>query len=78
MNGAHSRPPRPSHLLRLVEFPAERAVHLPRPFDGFQLFAAAIAAVSIVAPSSHAQQAITLHGAVQFNDEHAFNKARWD
>ena len=42
------------------------------------LFAAAIAAVSIVAPSSHAQQAITLHGAVQFNDEHAFNKARWD
>ena len=39
------------------------------------LFAAAIAAVSIVAPSSHAQQAVTLHGAVQFNDEHAFNKA---
>ena len=37
--------------------------------------AAAIAAVSIVAPSSHAQQAVTLHGAVQFNDEHAFNKA---
>jgi TRAP-type transport system periplasmic protein len=24
---------------------------------------------------SHAQQAITLHGAVQFNDDHAFNKA---
>jgi TRAP-type C4-dicarboxylate transport system substrate-binding protein len=39
------------------------------------LFAAAIAVVSIVAPSSHAQQAVTLHGAVQFNDEHAFNKA---
>ena len=39
------------------------------------LFAAAIAAVSIVAPSSRAQQAVTLHGAVQFNDEHAFNKA---
>ena len=39
------------------------------------LFAAAIAAVSSIAPSSHAQQAVTLHGAVQFNDEHAFNKA---
>ena len=39
------------------------------------LFAAAIAVVSIVAPSSHAQQAVTLHGAVQFNDDHAFNKA---
>src|SRR5262245_36682577 len=39
------------------------------------LFAAAVATVSIIAASSHAQQAVTLHGAVQFNDEHAFNKA---
>jgi tripartite ATP-independent transporter DctP family solute receptor len=39
------------------------------------LFAAAIAALSGMAPSAHAQQAVTLHGAVQFNDDHAFNKA---
>ena len=37
------------------------------------LFAAAVALVS--APPGHAQQAVTLHGAVQFNDEHAFNKS---
>src|SRR5262249_47148071 len=37
------------------------------------LFAAAVALVST--PSGHAQQAVTLHGAVQFNDEHAFNKS---
>jgi TRAP-type transport system periplasmic protein len=36
---------------------------------------AAIAAISLSSPSAHAQQAITLHGAVQFNDDHAFNKA---
>src|SRR5258705_4697929 len=39
------------------------------------LFAAAIATISILAPSAHAQQAVTLHGAVQFNDDHAFNRA---
>jgi TRAP-type C4-dicarboxylate transport system substrate-binding protein len=38
------------------------------------LFAAAIAALGMT-PSVHAQQAVTLHGAVQFNDDHAFNKA---
>src|SRR5919199_5790967 len=36
----------------------------------------ALAAVFTAAPAVRAQQqAITLHGAVQFNDEHAFNKA---
>src|SRR5712692_1522020 len=35
---------------------------------------AAIAATMIATPAA-AQQAITLHGAVQFNDDHAFNKA---
>src|SRR5262245_32924440 len=39
------------------------------------LFVAAIAAVSALAPSARAQEAVTLHGAVQFNDDHAFNKA---
>jgi len=39
------------------------------------LFVAAIAAVSTLAPSARAQEAVTLHGAVQFNDDHAFNKA---
>jgi TRAP-type C4-dicarboxylate transport system substrate-binding protein len=35
-----------------------------------------IATVAIVsADAARAQQAITLHGAVQFNDDHAFNKA---
>jgi tripartite ATP-independent transporter DctP family solute receptor len=38
------------------------------------LSAAAIAVALTVAPAQ-AQQAITLHGAVQFNDDHAFNKA---
>ena len=33
------------------------------------------AAALLVAPAARAQQAITLHGAVQFNDDHAFNKA---
>src|SRR5262245_7752740 len=40
------------------------------------LFAAAVATASIIAPSSHAQQAVTLPGAVRCNDEHAVNKAR--
>src|SRR5712692_1099416 len=31
--------------------------------------------VSLIATPAPAQQAITLHGAVQFNDDHAFNKA---
>jgi TRAP-type C4-dicarboxylate transport system substrate-binding protein len=39
------------------------------------LFVAAAAAVSVVAPTAYAQQAVTLRGAVQFNDDHAFNKA---
>ena len=39
------------------------------------LFVAAIAVVSALAPAARAQEAVTLHGAVQFNDEHAFNKA---
>jgi TRAP-type transport system periplasmic protein len=34
-----------------------------------------IAAVSLIAPAARAQDAVTLHGAVQFNDDHAFNKA---
>src|SRR5262245_25855137 len=33
------------------------------------------AAVALLATPAAAQQAITLHGAVQFNDDHAFNKA---
>src|SRR5213083_1364732 len=37
-----------------------------------RLVAVCIAAVALTA---HAQQPITLHGAVQFNDDHAFNKA---
>ena len=39
------------------------------------LFIAAVVGAPILASSSHAQQAITLHGAVQFNDDHAFTKA---
>jgi TRAP-type C4-dicarboxylate transport system substrate-binding protein len=31
--------------------------------------------VSVAASPGHAQQTVTLHGAVQFNDDHAFNKA---
>ena len=38
-------------------------------------FAAVVTLVFVVAAPAHAQQAITLHGAVQFNDDHAFNKA---
>ena len=34
----------------------------------------AAAVVSVAAPSAYAQQAVTLRGAVQFNDDHAFNK----
>ena len=34
----------------------------------------AVAALSLIAPA-YAQDAVTLHGAVQFNDDHAFNKA---
>src|SRR5438034_11310980 len=37
-----------------------------------RLIAVCIAAVAL---TPHAQQPITLHGAVQFNDDHAFNKA---
>ena len=37
--------------------------------------AAAVAALATFAAPAGAQQAITLHGAVQFNDDHAFNKA---
>jgi TRAP-type transport system periplasmic protein len=36
---------------------------------------AAAAVIWIIAFAAHAQQVITLHGAVQFNDDHAFNKA---
>ncbi len=36
--------------------------------------AAAILVSPLIAPAG-AQQAMTLHGAVQFNDDHAFNKA---
>lgn len=39
------------------------------------LFAAAGIGVGFSASTATAQQAITLHGAVQFNDDHAFNKA---
>src|SRR5262245_30393495 len=39
------------------------------------LFVAALAAVSVLAPPAGAQQVITLNGAVQFNDDHAFTKA---
>jgi TRAP-type C4-dicarboxylate transport system substrate-binding protein len=35
----------------------------------------AITAASALIPSTRAQDAVTLHGAVQFNDDHAFNKA---
>jgi len=39
------------------------------------LFVAAIAVVACIVPTARAQDAVTLHGAVQFNDDHAFNKA---
>src|SRR5829696_7262818 len=39
------------------------------------LLIATAAVVSVLAAPAGAQQAITLHGAVQFNDDHAFNKA---
>jgi TRAP-type transport system periplasmic protein len=39
------------------------------------LVVAIAAAISVIAPPARAQQAITLHGAVQFNDDHAFNKS---
>jgi TRAP-type transport system periplasmic protein len=39
------------------------------------LVIAVVAAVSAMTPSARAQDAVTLHGAVQFNDDHAFNKA---
>ena len=38
-------------------------------------FVATIAAAFAILPSARAQQAVTLHGAVQFSDEHAFNKS---
>ena len=34
-----------------------------------------VAGIAVAALTAHAQQPITLHGAVQFNDDHAFNKA---
>jgi TRAP-type transport system periplasmic protein len=37
--------------------------------------AAAAAVMSLLAPPAQAQQVITLNGAVQFNDDHAFTKA---
>ncbi|HKA81462.1 MAG TPA: hypothetical protein VKD43_15590, partial [Xanthobacteraceae bacterium] len=39
------------------------------------LVIATFAVVSAIGPSVNAQQAVTLHGAVQFNDDHAFNKS---
>ena len=39
------------------------------------LFVAAVAVVACIAPTTRAQDAVTLHGAVQFTDDHAFNKA---
>ena len=39
------------------------------------LVVGAIVAVSAIIPFARAQDAVTLHGAVQFNDDHAFNKA---
>ena len=40
------------------------------------LFIATAVIVAVAAPPSrHRQQIVTLHGAVQFNDDHAFNKA---
>jgi TRAP-type C4-dicarboxylate transport system substrate-binding protein len=39
------------------------------------LVVSAIIAASTVIPSARAEDAVTLHGAVQFNDDHAFNKA---
>src|SRR5947208_15571012 len=39
------------------------------------LFIAAAVGTSQIATPAGAQQAITLHGAVQFNDDHAFNKS---
>src|SRR4029453_18612462 len=39
------------------------------------LFVTVVAGVSTMAPSLRAQDAVTLHGAVQFNDDHAFKKA---
>jgi TRAP-type transport system periplasmic protein len=39
------------------------------------IVAVAIAALATIAAPVGAQDAITLHGAVQFNDDHAFNKA---
>jgi TRAP-type C4-dicarboxylate transport system substrate-binding protein len=38
-------------------------------------FASAVALVLAIAPAAHGQQVITLNGAVQFNDDHAFTKA---
>jgi TRAP-type transport system periplasmic protein len=39
------------------------------------LVIAMFAVISFAAPPANAQQAVTLHGAVQFNDDHAFNKS---
>ncbi len=47
----------------------------PSSFIGrFRAVLGALALAACVAPAA-AQQAITLHGAVQFNDDHAFNKS---
>ena len=42
---------------------------------GRALLIAIAAVVAALAAPAAAQQVITLHGAVQFNDDHAFNKA---
>jgi TRAP-type transport system periplasmic protein len=39
------------------------------------LVIATFAVISFAMPAAKAQQAVTLHGAVQFNDDHAFNKS---
>ena len=44
-------------------------------FGAFLRVAFAAIAVAAFAAPSQAQQVITLHGAVQFNDDHAFNKS---
>jgi TRAP-type transport system periplasmic protein len=46
-----------------------------RSFVKSAIAAAAVAALATFAAPAGAQQVITLHGAVQFNDDHAFNKA---
>src|SRR5262249_42438827 len=63
---AYYRPPNEKHEIR--EDAMSRTLSTA-------LLVAAVAAVSALAPSARAQEAVPLHGAVQFNDDHAFNKA---